>query len=127
MDPKTGAGAYMISGGGNGGEINFDDPLSLLTGLMREKGDLWKYFGSFIKKVKQTFDFSVDSEKCGVGFLIAKLFAVLAITVGLTYLLMPYLILLGIGAASAYITVLRVLTIEVLLTGYFSTKFECGN
>ncbi|MBE0484005.1 MAG: hypothetical protein IBX52_10955 [Bacterioplanes sp.] len=125
LDPTTGAGAYMISSGENGGELSSDAPFSLLTGLMDAKDGLWKYFGSFINKVKQIFDFALDAENCGLGFAVVKFLSMLVMAIGLTYLLMPYFMLLSLGAALAYVTVLRILVIEVLLSGYFSSQFTC--
>ena len=54
-----------------------------------------------------------------------KLAAVAAFVIGLTGLLLPYLFLLGLGAALVYIVVLRILIVEIVLATYFASRFEC--
>lgn len=54
-----------------------------------------------------------------------KLAAVSAFVIGLTGLLMSYLLLLGLDAALVYVVVLRILIIEIVLATYFASRFEC--
>lgn len=126
LDPQTGAGAYKIGGGENGGEVDFSDsPLDFLISLLSEKTGFLKYLGDSLGRIKTVYDTAVDAGECGLPFALVKLAAVTAFVIGLTGLLMPYLFLLGLGAALVYIVVLRILIIEIVLATYFASRFEC--
>ncbi len=65
----------------------------------------------------------IDLANCGLSFSIIKFLSVLSFTVGITFLLLPYVVLLS--AAAILISILRVLIIDVIIAGYFSSQFTC--
>src|SRR5690606_19042559 len=84
IDPETGAGAYLIGGGENGGEIDFSVIIDFIGSFLSDlPNELASHFGKMISRVKQVFDFSVDAKDCGLGFAAIKLAAVMAMTIGL--------------------------------------------
>jgi hypothetical protein len=125
VDPQTGAGAYKIAGGGNGGNLDFESPIDMLISLMGEGGDLSKYLGKLLGKGKQMFDFAGNANECGLSFAAIKFFAVMVFSIGIAFLLLPYFTGLGLFVGPMLLVFLRILVIEITISSYFSTEFDC--
>src|SRR5690606_23579748 len=81
LDPTTGAGAYMISSGENGGSIDYSTVIDFIGSFLTDLPNaLVSHYGKMISKIKQVFDFSTDAKECGMGFAAIKLAAVTAIS-----------------------------------------------
>jgi len=68
---------------------------------------------------------TIDAKECGLGFAAIKLAAVTAMTVGLTFLLMPYMFLLGMVLSTIIVSMIRILIVEIALVGIYSSRFKC--
>jgi len=126
IDPESGAGAYKIASGANGGFLDFGSIIDFISSLLGEfSSEVSKYFGKMIGRMKQAFDFSETAGECGLAFSLIKFFSVLAFTVGMVFLFMPYFYLLGLFAASLLVSILRILIVEIIISSYFASKFTC--
>ena len=82
LDPYSGAGAYLIEGGENGGSISTPggtDAVSWLLGLLDKFGQSpWlKSLGGVLDEVISAISLYFDIRECGFAFAIAKSFALL--------------------------------------------------
>ena len=131
LDPESGVGAYLIGGGADGGWTNIEIP------ELPESLGIWALFaeefgkgvavgaGKFISKLSDFLDYSKIIKECGLTFALARLAGILAFTAGITGLLLPYLTLVGLVAATALVTVIRLIIIETILIGMYSDAFTC--
>lgn len=94
LDPNTGAGAYLISSGENGGVLDswLDEALSWLAAA----GEAVAYssfakviFGS-VGKVADAINFIFDAYSCGLCFAIAELIFSAFLAFGFAYLVLPF-------------------------------------
>jgi hypothetical protein len=114
MDPKTGAGAYIISGGGNGGFLS-DDSASILSYLGFSIGLIGTAFSApllvFIGAVITTvvlldyfLDYSSINHKCR-DLNVIMLAALIAGVIGVFVAAVPALILMFVGLLTSNLSI----------------------
>ena len=94
FDAETGAGAWKIGGGANGGMLQPDDAvdaISWLLSLLENVGQtsLLKNVGAFFSLVLDVVTAAIDTAKCGLAYAIAKYVAVSFFAAGVTFLVLP--------------------------------------
>ena len=108
FDPDTGAGAWKIGGGLNGGTLQLNDAahaISWLFSLLDKVGQsAWlKSVGAFFSSLLDVVVAAIDTAKCGLAYAVAKLVAASFVAVGATFFVLPIVFLFVKVVATALV------------------------
>ena len=119
----------MISSGENGGDINVDgatDIISWLLSLLDIVGDnpILKGIAGKIGQIMEVVNVIKDYLDCGLEYALAKFYSVYFITLGITFIFLPFLaIFLSLYIAFA-ISYLSALAVSLLYSSAWSCRRE---
>ncbi len=127
LDPKTGAGGYPIAGGENGSNTSTPDGkdvISWLLGILDEFGrnPLLKSLGGILNEVITAISLFVDIKNCGYSYGIAKFFAGIFITIGVAFLLLPFIALI---MTTLYLALWASFFAGGVAASFFSAQWAC--
>ncbi len=127
IDPKTGAGGYLIAGGENGSNTSTPDGkdvISWLLGILDEFGrnPLLKSLGGILNEVLTAISLYVDIKSCGYSYGIAKFFAGIFITIGVAFLLLPFIALI---MTTLYLALWASFFAGGVAASFFSAQWAC--
>ena len=126
LDPNTGAGAYMIAGGGNGGEIQLNDSVGVIAWLLSVletigTHPITKGISGTIGQILQAVDIYSDAVNCSPAYAVAKYYAVTFLVLGATFMLLPFVALVFVLYTAFILSFILASFLGVL----FSSQWSC--
>lgn len=126
LDPETGAGAWKISGGANGGELSTPDGFSWVVWLLSlldtvTESPIVKLIGGWVGNVIKVIIGYDDVVDCGWVYAIAKFYFDYFITIGLAFMLLPFIAI----AIPLFLAIAVSLLLGRLIAMYLSAQWSC--
>ncbi|MBZ2189015.1 transglutaminase domain-containing protein [Alcanivorax sp. JB21] len=128
LNPETGAGAYLIGSGENGGELSTPggtDIISWLLSILDEFGrnPLLKKFGGLLSELITAVNLFKDISSCGYAYGLAKFFAGILVVIGVAFMLLPFIALI----VSLHLALWSALFVGSVASSYFGAQWSCRN
>lgn len=126
LDPATGAGAYLIGSGENGGEIQSPDGIDVISWLLSlfefvGETPVLKGIASRLGLIMDAIGVVQDYLECGAAYALAKLYATQLFVMGAAFMMLPYLAIF----MSLYLALVVAFLTALAMAIIFSSVWTC--